>query len=106
VLDDLVEKSNLAKHEPIQEFRRMERLWRLYRYRRQAGDRHQQDPAVFYLCFNTYNGFACYHLPRACFLEKYKKIYMGREKKPMVLFVISIEAGHIFFKKELLSQIL
>jgi hypothetical protein len=36
-LDDLFEKFNLANYEPIQEFHRMERIWRLYRHRRQAG---------------------------------------------------------------------
>ena len=89
VLDDLLEKSNFVNHEPFQEFHRMERLWRLYCHRLKAGHCNQQDPPVFYLCFNTYNGFACYHLPGACFLEEYQEVYMGREEKPMVLSLIS-----------------
>ena len=84
----------------------MERLWRLYCHRPKAGHCNQQDPAVFYLCLNTYDGFACYHLPGACFLEKHQEVYMGGEEKPMVLFVNSIESGHVFFKKEFLCQIL
>ena len=43
------------------------------------------DPAVFYLCFNTYDGFSYYYLPGACFLEKYEEVYMGGEKKSLVL---------------------
>ena len=71
VLDDLLEKSNFVNHEPIQEFYRVERLWRLHCHRRQAGNRNQQDPPVFYLCINTYDGFACYYLPGSGVLEKY-----------------------------------
>jgi len=88
VLDDLPEKSNFVNHEPIQEFHRMERVWGLHRNWGQAWDRNQQDPPVFYLCFHTYDGFACYYLPGACFLEKYQEIYMGSEEKSMVLFII------------------
>ena len=77
VLDDLFEKSNFVNHEPFQELYRMERLWRLHRYRRQAGNCNQQDPAVFYLCFNTYVGFANYYLPGTGFLAEYEEIYLG-----------------------------
>jgi len=88
LLDDLPEKSNFVNHEQVQELHRVECVWRLYRYRCQAWDRDQQDPPVFYLCFNTYNGFACYHLPGACFLEKYQEVYMGGEEESMVLSII------------------
>jgi len=37
LLDDLFEKFNLATYEPIQEFHRMERLWRLYCHGLEAG---------------------------------------------------------------------
>ena len=77
MLDDLFEKSNFVNNEPFQELHRMECLWRLHRFRRQAGDRNQQDPAVFYLCFNTHDGLAYYHLPGACFLEKHQEVYLG-----------------------------
>ena len=63
----------------------MECFWRLYCHRPQAGHRNQQDPPVFYLCFNTYDGFAYYHLPGACFLEKHQEVYMGDKKKSLVL---------------------
>ena len=85
LLDDLFEKFNLATYEPIQEFHRVERLWRLYCHRPPVGHRNQQDPPVFYLCFNTYDGFACYHLHGTCFLEKYQEVYMGSKKKSLVL---------------------
>src|SRR6187399_454787 len=65
----------------------MERLWRLYRHRPQIGHCNQQDPPVFYLCFNTYDGFACYHLPGACFLEKHQEVYMGGKKESLVLSI-------------------
>jgi hypothetical protein len=88
LLDDLPEKSNFVNHEQVQELYRVECVWRLYCYRRQAWDRDQQDPAVFYLRFNTYHGLAGYHLPRACFLEKYQEIYMGGQEESMVLSII------------------
>ena len=75
VLDDLFEKSNFVNHEQLQELYRMERLWRLYGYRRQAGDCNQQDPPVFYICFNSNVGFANYYLPRAGLLAEYEEIY-------------------------------
>jgi len=87
LLDDLFEKFNLATYEPIQEFHRVERLWRLYCPRPQAWHCNQQDPPVFYLCFNTHDGFACYHLPGACFLEKHQEVYMGGKKKSLVLSI-------------------
>ena len=77
VLDDLFEKSNFVNHEPFQELHRMERIWRLHRYRRPAGDCNQQDPPVFYLCFRAHDGFPYYYLPGPCFLEKHQEIYMG-----------------------------
>ena len=88
VLDNLLEKSNFVNNEPIQELHRVECLWRLHRNRGQAWDRNQQNPPVFYLRFNTYDGFACYHLPGACLLEKYQEIYMGGQEESMVLFII------------------
>jgi len=65
----------------------MERLWRLYCHRPEAGHCNQQDPPVFYLCFNTYDGFACYHLHGTCFLEKHQEIYLGDKKKSLVLSI-------------------
>src|SRR6187399_1801198 len=65
----------------------MERLWRLYRHRPQIGHCNQQDPPVFYLCFYTYDGFACYHLPGARFLEKHQEVYLGDKKKSLVLSI-------------------
>ena len=65
----------------------MECLWRLYCHRPQVGHCHQQDPPVVYLCFNTYDGFASYYLPRACFLEKHQEVYMGSKKKSLVLSI-------------------
>jgi len=85
LLDDLFEKSNFVNHEPIQKFHRMERFWRLYCHRPQAGHCNEQDPPVFYLCFNTYDGFAYYHLPGTCLLEKHQEVYMGDKKKSLVL---------------------
>jgi len=101
LLDDLFEKSNFANHEPIQEFHRMERIWRLYCHGPQAGHCNQQDPPVFYLCFNTYDGFACYHLPRACFLEEHQEIYMGDKKKSLVLSIKNkgCKSYSLYFKK-------
>ena len=87
LLDDLFEKSNFVNHEQIQELHRMERLWRLYCYRPQVGHCNQQDPPVFYLCFNTYDGFASYYLPGACFLEKHQEVYMGGKKESLVLSI-------------------
>jgi hypothetical protein len=57
----------------------------LYRDRRQAGHRYQQDPPVFYLYFNTYDGISGHYLPGIGFLEKYQEIYLGRKKKSLVL---------------------
>ena len=65
----------------------MERLWRLYCHRFEARHCNQQDPTVFYLCFNTYNGFTCYHLHGSCFLEKHQEIYLGDKKKSLVLSI-------------------
>jgi hypothetical protein len=85
VLDDLFEKSNFVNHEPIQEFHRMECLWRLYCHRLEVRHCHQQDPPVFYLCFNTHDGFASYHLYGTCLLEKHQEVYVGSKKKSLVL---------------------
>ena len=95
LLDDLLEKSNFVNHEPIQEFHRMERLWRLYCPGPQVWHCNQQDPPVFYLCFNTHDGFACYYLPGACFLEKHQKVYMGGKKESLVL-PIKIKAANSY----------
>ena len=66
----------------------MECLWRLHCNRSEAGDLNQQDPPVFYLHLYSYDGLAGYHLYGAGFLEKYEKIYLGGEEKPLVLFMI------------------
>lgn len=67
----------------------MERLWRLYRNREQAGYCYQQDPPVFYLCLYTYYGLTGHYLPGAGFLEKYQEVYLGSKEKPVVLPVNS-----------------
>jgi hypothetical protein len=63
----------------------MECLWRLFGHWQPHGNRHQQNPPVFYLYFPAYVGFTDYHLPGAGFLEKYEEIYLGSEEKPLVL---------------------
>ena len=65
----------------------MECFWSLHRNRRQAGDRDQQDPPVFYLYFDTNDGFTSYYLPGTGFLAEYEKIYLGGKKKSLVLFI-------------------
>ena len=106
VLDDLFEKSNFVNHEPFQELHRMERLWRMYCHRRQVGDCNQQDPPVFYLCFDTYNGFACYYLPGAGFLAEYEEIYLGSQAESVVLFISNVKFRCIILKNEFLVYVL
>lgn len=106
MLDDLFEKSNFVNHEPFQEFHRMERLWRMYCYRRQAGDCNQQNSPVFYICFNSNIGVAHYYLPGAGFLAEYEKIYLGSEKESLVLFVSNVKLCRIILKKEFFIQVL
>ncbi len=55
----------------------MECLWRLFGHRQPDGDRYQQDPAVFYVCFDPYDGLPYYHLYDPRILEKYAEIYLG-----------------------------
>lgn len=69
----------------------MERLWRLYRNRRQAGNCIKQDPPVFYLCFDPYHGLTGHYLPRVGLLEKYQEVYLGGQKKPLVLFIMLLQ---------------
>jgi hypothetical protein len=88
-------------HESIQEFRRMERIWRLYGYRRQVRNFNQQNPPVFHLCIYSYYGLACYYLYGAGILEEYQEVYLGGEEKSLVLFIIYIKLRCIVFKKEL-----
>ena len=63
----------------------MECLWRLFSHRRQDGDCHQPDQAIFYLCITAYDGLSYYSLYGAGFLEKYPQIYIGGKKKSLVL---------------------
>lgn len=65
----------------------MECLWRLFSYRQQDGDRCQPDPAVFYVRFYPDHGLPHHHLYGAGFLEKHAEVYLGSEKKSLVLFV-------------------
>jgi hypothetical protein len=65
----------------------MERIWRLYGYRRQVRNFNQQDPPVFHLYIYSHHGLACDYLHGAGVLEEYEKIYLGGKKKPMVLSV-------------------
>ena len=65
----------------------MECLWCLFSHRQPDGHRDQQDPAVFYVRFDPDDGLPYYHLHGAGFLEKYAEVYLGSEKKSLVLFV-------------------
>lgn len=65
----------------------MECLWCLFGYRQQDGYCHQQNPAVFYVCHRTYDGFTDYHLYGAGILEKCEKVYLGSKAESLVLFV-------------------
>ena len=57
----------------------MECLWRLLGHWQPHGHCHQQNPPVFYLCFNPHHGLADYTLYGARILEKYEEIYLGGE---------------------------
>jgi hypothetical protein len=65
----------------------MECLRRLFSHWQQDGYCHQQDPAVFYVCFYTYDGLPYYYLYGAGFLEKYAEVYLGSKAESLVLFV-------------------
>jgi len=65
----------------------VECFWRLHRHWFKAGDRYQQDPAIFYIHFYPYHGIADHHLHGAGFLEKYTEVYLGGEAESLVLFV-------------------
>lgn len=65
----------------------MECLWRLFSHWQPDGYCHQQDPAIFYVHIDPYDGIPHYHLYGACFLEKYAPVYLGCQKKSLVSFV-------------------
>ena len=67
----------------------MECLWRLFGHWQQDGYCHQQDKAVLYVHFSPYDGFPNYYLYGAGFLAQYAEVYLGCEKKPLVLFMIA-----------------
>ncbi len=63
----------------------MECLWSLFSHWQPDGDRNQQDPPVFYLCFHTDDGITSYYLPRTGILEEYEELYLGGEEESLVL---------------------
>lgn len=65
----------------------MECLWGLFGHWQQDGNCHQQHPPLFYVCLHSYNWLAYYHLHDTCFLAEYEKVYLGSEKKSLVLSV-------------------
>ncbi len=69
----------------------MECLWRLFSYWQPDGYCYEQNPAVFYVCFHPYDGLPDYHLHGAGFLAQYAEVYVGSEKKSVVLFVVNGE---------------
>lgn len=56
----------------------MECLWCLFSHWQPHGNRYQQDPPVFYICFNPDHGLPDYTLYDPCLLEKYAQVYLGR----------------------------
>lgn len=66
----------------------MECFWRLFGHRQPDGHCNQQDPAIFYVCFYSYDGVTNYHLYGAGFLAQYAKVYLGSEEESLVLFVV------------------
>lgn len=67
----------------------MECLWRLHSHWEPAGDCHQQDPAVFYVCFHPDDGLSYYYLHDPGFLEKYTEVYLGSEEESLVLSIVN-----------------
>ena len=65
----------------------MECLWCLFGHWQPDGNICQQDPAIFYVHFHSYDGFPDYYLHGAGFLEKYAKVYVGSKAESVVLFV-------------------
>ena len=81
----------------------MECFWRLYCNWQSHGHCYHPNSPVFYLYIFAYNGFSGYYLPHSCFLEKYQKVYLGGEEKPVVLSLIQIkQRGYLksFFNTE------
>lgn len=66
----------------------MERIWCLFSYWQPYGNCHQQDPAVFYVRFHSDNGVPDYYIYDPGFLAEYEEVYVGGEKKSLVLFVV------------------
>ena len=63
----------------------MECLWRLFSHWQPDGHCHQPDPAVLHVYIDPHDGLPHYHLYGACFLEKYAPLYLGCQKKSLVL---------------------
>lgn len=87
----------------------MECLWRLFRHWRPDGNCDQQDPAVFYVCNPSYDGFSHHSLYGAGFLEKYPEVYESREAKSLVLFIRNpkdrkLEPGYYFYYNDWLFR--
>jgi hypothetical protein len=69
----------------------MECFWCLFGHWQPDGDCDQQNTSVFYVRFTPNDGFPHYYLYGAGFLAEYEEIYLGSEKKSLVLFVINSE---------------
>jgi len=66
----------------------MECVWRLYGHRQPARYCHQQDPAVFYVCVDPYDGLTYYHLHGAGLFPECAEICDGGEAESVVLFIV------------------
>jgi hypothetical protein len=80
----------------------MECFWRLHRNRRPVRYFNQQDPPIFHLYIYPYNGLAGHYLYGTGFLEKHEKIYLGRQKKSLVLSIKN--KGRKFLQPFLISK--
>lgn len=63
----------------------MECLWCLFCHRQQAGHRHVQNQAVFYVCLGAYNGFPDHPVHGACLFPECPEIYDGDAPQSLVL---------------------
>lgn len=74
----------------------MECLWGLFRHRQPDGHCYQQDQTVLYVHFHPHYGITDHHLHDPGFLEKYAPLYLGGQKKSLVLSltrILSIKKG-------------
>lgn len=66
----------------------MECFWRLFRHRQPDGYCHQQDPPVFHVYLHPHHGLADHYLYDPGILEEYAALYLGCQKKSLVLSMI------------------